>query len=77
MASLLNLSTIEEEPSILNDDSPLRQTSQEPSSPHGTAKSPDGEPSVLHDSTDELHANSLLLNSDDNIKDEFKPGPLR
>ena len=77
VASLPNLSTNEEKPSVLHDDSPLRQTSQEPSSSHETAKSPDEEPSVLHDSTDELHANSLLSNSDDTIEDEFKPGPLR
>ena len=49
VASLPNLSTIEEEPSVLHDVSPLRQTSQEPSSSHETAKSPDEEPSVLHD----------------------------
>ena len=77
VASLPNLSTIEEEPSVLHDDSSWRQTSQEPSSSHETAKSPDEEPSVLHDSTDELHANSLLSNSDDTIEDEIKPGPLR
>ena len=76
VASLPNLSTIEEEPSVLHDDSPLRQTSQEPSSSHETAKSQEEEPSVLHDSTEE-HANSLLSNSDDTIEDEFKPGPLR
>ena len=77
MASSANLSTIEEEPSVLHDDSPLRQTSQEPSSSHETAKSPVEEPSVLNDSTDELHTNILLSNSDDTIEDEFKPGPLR
>ena len=77
VASLPNLSTIEEEPSVLHDDSPLRQTSQEPSSSLETANSPVEEPSVLNYSTDELHTNILLSNSDDTIEDEFKPGPLR
>ena len=49
VASLPNLSTIEEEPSVLHDDSPLRLTLQEPSSSHETAKSPEEEPSMEND----------------------------
>ena len=65
--SLPDLSTIEEEPSVLHDESPVMQTLRDPSPSQKTAKSPE------YNTED----SSLVSDLDESLTEEFKPGPLK
>ena len=74
VSSSPNLSTIEEESSVLHEASPARNTSQLSNEPHQASEEPE---TSSRNVTKSLNISTVSSDLEDTIEEQFNPGPLK